>query len=136
MIITPENIKFISDYWEGKKYRCGKDEQGVWYSYASHVGKYHRANILDEILVQEFSPIEVYLWTAIMTTLKQGRDFMRSGVVYLTYPDFKEVCSDRVFMETKRKFVKFDLLIPTLHKKIFIVNPLYTSKFYKVTEKE
>lgn len=134
MILSKENIKFIEDYWEDKKHRSGEDKISIWYSYSSRAGKYSRSNILDEILIKEFTPIEVYLWTAIMTTLKQSRDYMESGVVYLTHPHYKHVCSDRVFMETKRKFVEYKLLVPTLHKKIFIVNPLYTSKFYKIVE--
>ena len=136
MSISEAVRDFVVEYWEGKKYRCGEEKDEVWYSYASHVGKYSRSNILDQILVAEFSPIEVYLWTAMMSTVKQSRDYIKSGVIFLTYPDFQEVCSDRVFVETKRKFVEFELLIPTPHKKWFIINPLHTSKYYKIVEKK
>lgn len=134
MDLSKENKKFIDDYWNEKKYKSGEDKNSIWFSYSSHVGKYKRSNILDEMLVDNFSPIEVYLWTAIMARIKNSNDYIKSGVVYLTYPDYKDYCSNRVFIETKRKYVEFNLLIPTLHKKWLIINPLYTSKFYKTRQ--
>ena len=129
--LSKQNIKFIEAFWETKIYKSGETENDVFFSYVSHVGKYNRSNILDQILVQEFTPIEVFLWTAIMANLKCSKNYIISGVVNLSYNIYSKYCSNRVFFQAKKKYVRFNLLHETKQSKWYIVNPLYTGKIYK-----
>ena len=126
-----EYLIFLEDF-KDKKYHKSYSIGGVdLYSYSSNKGKFGVSNILVEILLQDFTPVEVKLFLAITDRLKQSTDFEESAVVYLKYSLFSEICSDRVFGVSVKKYIEYRFLIPTPKNKYYIVSPLYINKFYK-----
>ena len=122
---------FIEDYKQKKFHRSYSVNGYDLYSYASNKGKFGVANILLDILIEDFSAIEFKLFFAIVNTLKQSTDFEESAVVYLKYSLFSSICTVNAFGLAVKGFSDSGLLIPTPKTNYYIVNPLYVNKFYK-----
>mgnify|MGYP000689933785 FL=1 len=131
MSLESKYTDFINIYKAKKFHRSYSLKDYDLYSYASNKGKFGVSNVLIDILIQDFSPIEVKLFFAIINTLKQSADFEESAIVHLKHSFFENVCSVNVFGYSIKKYVEYEFLIPTPKKKYFIVSPLYVNKFYK-----
>jgi len=129
--IDREYREFIEKYKQDKYHKSYSLSNVDLYSYSSNKGKFGIANLLIDILISDYSPIESKLFLAIINTLKQSYDFEESAVVYLKHSIYSKVCSVNIFSGAIKKLVKDKLLVPTPKNKKYIVNPLYVNKFFK-----
>ena len=92
------------------------------------------SNLIDDVMANEFKPIETHLWTVIKSRIKQSDNYRVSGVIRLSYIDYEGVCSNRIFSSAIKKFLEYELILSTPKAKYYIVNPLYTNKFFRIKE--
>jgi hypothetical protein len=130
-------IKFISDFFDSKLHKVYEYENNDVLSYSSSTGKFLHSNLLSEIKLNNFKFVHYVVWEAILTQTEPSANCMKSGVVEFTYPKFKKYCSNRnSFFDVKKVFIDEKLLLPTPNSKIYIINPLYISKMFKIKKKK
>lgn len=118
-----------------KKYNklVGFDNKYNWYCYSTHVGKFYISNALLDILIEDFSPIEVSFFLDIIRRVKSSKDFLESGVVYVKRSEYN-VKYKNIFKPSLIKYVDYGFFIKTPKHNVFVMNPLYINKFYKTKE--
>lgn len=132
MVKTKEYMDFIDNFKKEKFHRSTSMNGYDLYTYSSSRGKFGVSNYLLDILDTDFSAIENKLCLSIIKRLKQGHNFEESCVVYLKYSTYAHVCSTKYFKIAIDKFVEYEFLIRTPIKKMYIVNPRFVNKFFKI----
>ena len=128
--------------WVEKYYReivRNSNLNGVSFSYYKSLRGYFKHSILlTDIKQQEFNIVDYRIWERILTNLRSGRNPVQGGGLYLKYIDYSDLCSERSYYKTKRKFLELKLLLKTPFKHYYILNPVYIIKLYnpKVKPKE
>lgn len=123
---------YIEEYKDLKYHKSYSFKEFDLYSYSSNTGKFGISNILLEILVSEFSPIECKLLLSIYSKVPRTESFEDSGVVRLVHSDYSTVCSRKVFSNALNKFLDKSILIDAKKPKTYILNTLYVNKFKKI----
>ncbi|AGO47473.1 hypothetical protein Phi13:2_gp070 [Cellulophaga phage phi13:2] len=74
---------------------------------------------------------DIVFFIKIVTMLKFSREFHEAAVVRITKEDMKGFCNNNSYKSSKEKLIEYKLLIPTISRNHFIINPRYINKFYK-----
>lgn len=120
--------------WVEKYYReiiRSSSLNGVSFSYYKSLRGYFKHSILlTDIKQQEFGIVDYRIWERILTGVKSGRNPAESGGLFLRYGTYSDLCSERSYYKTRRKFLDLELLLKTPFKDYYILNPMYIIKLY------
>lgn len=114
-------------------------KNGVRFSfYKSLRGYFRHSIILTDIKQHEFNIVDYRIWDRILTSVKGGRNPVESGGLFFKYSNYTDICSERSYYKTRRKFLELELLLKTPFKDYYILNPKYIIKLYnpKMNEEE
>lgn len=104
---------------------------GVNFSYYKSLRGYFKHSILlTDIKQEEFGIVDYKIWERILTDIRSGRNPTESGGLYLRYKTYEDICSERSYYKTRRKFLDLELLVKTPFKDYYILNPMYIIKMY------
>lgn len=108
---------------------------GVEFSYYKSLRGYFKHSILlTDIKQKEFGLADYKIWERMLTHIKSGRDPVESGGMFMSYSKFRDICSERSYYASKKKFLDLELILETPFSKYFILNPMYIIKLYNPSE--
>ena len=120
--------------WVEKYYRdiIRKTEiQGITFAYYKSLrGYFKHSTILPTIKEAEFTIVDFRIWERILSNMKSSRNPAESGGLFFRYDNYKDICCQRAYYKTRKKFIKLELLIKTPFKGYFVLNPRYVIKLY------
>src|SRR3989304_3305483 len=114
-------------------------KNGVKFSfYKSLRGYFRHSIILTDIKQHEFGVVDYRIWDKVLTGIKSGRNPVESSGLFFSYKNYTDICSERSYYKTRRKFLELELLLKTPFKDYYILNPKYIIKLYspKMNEEE
>ena len=104
--------------------------------YKSLRGYFKHSIILTDIKQQEFNIVDYRIWDRVLTGIKSGRNPVESGGLFFKYQNYTDICSERSYYKTRKKFLELELLLKTPFKDYYILNPKYIIKLYNPKIKE
>ncbi len=104
---------------------------GVSFAYYKALrGYFKHSTILTTIKDAEFTIVDYKIWERILSNMKSSRNPVESGGLFLRYKDYQDICCERAYYSTRRKFLDLELLVNTPFKGYFVLNPQYVIKLY------
>lgn len=106
------------------------------YSFSS----YRHKVMIDDIKLKELladcelgkvSYQDIVFFLKVVSDLKFSKDFEEAAVARITKKDMKGFCNNNSYKSSKDILVKYGLLVPTISRNHFIVNPRYINKFHR-----
>jgi len=119
----------ISTYLESQRTDILTDDFG-YSTYTAPNTMFHMHNAMPEIMIA-MPPRVLKVWLRSISRLKRNHDPVIACTIVMGYTHYKDIVSKGSYYKAVKQLEEDKFLIPTLNKKIYIVNVKHVNKLYK-----
>lgn len=119
----------ISDYIESKRREFITPDFG-YASYTSPNSTFSVGNDLPDLMLKLTTPT-LRFWLKALSSLTRSSNPVLAVTILVRYEDYKELVGRTNYYAALKELQKYELLLATPKKSIYIVNVKYANKLYK-----